>query len=68
MTAKKKNRKIGDFFRTLTAELKKVIWPSRKEVSTYTAVVLVTVVVVALLIGIFDSFLTVIFTRVLKLY
>lgn len=68
MTAKKKNRKISDFFRTLTAELKKVIWPSRKEVSTYTAVVLVTVVVVALLIGIFDSFLTVIFTRVLKLY
>ncbi|HBL36693.1 MAG TPA: preprotein translocase subunit SecE, partial [Firmicutes bacterium] len=48
MAEKKKNRKIGRFFRSVTAELKKVAWPNRKEVTTYTVVVLVTVLSVAL--------------------
>ncbi|HEY8391656.1 MAG TPA: preprotein translocase subunit SecE [Capillibacterium sp.] len=68
MAEKKKDRKISKFFRNVMAELKKVAWPNRKEVGTYTAVVLVTVVVVALLIGVFDSILSLLFSRVLKLY
>ena len=33
------------FFRQIVAELRKVIWPTRKELVTYTVVVLVFVVV-----------------------
>ncbi|NLY90729.1 MAG: preprotein translocase subunit SecE [Firmicutes bacterium] len=68
MAAKKGTRKISNFFRSVTAELKKVAWPNRKEVSTYTAVVLVTVVAVALFISVFDSLLSLIFSKALKLY
>jgi preprotein translocase subunit SecE len=67
MAAKKKDRKIGKFFRSVTAELKKVAWPNREEVSTYTVVVLVTVLAVAMLISLFDSVLSLILSQVMKL-
>ncbi|PTQ51265.1 MAG: hypothetical protein BLITH_0091 [Brockia lithotrophica] len=41
-------RQMRAFFRESVAELKKVRWPTRKELATYTYVVLVTVAVVAL--------------------
>lgn len=68
MVAKKGNRKISNLFRNVMAELKKVAWPNRREVSTYTAVVLVTVIAVALIIGVFDSLLSLILSKGLKLY
>lgn len=37
-----KTRNMGQFFRNVRSELKKVNWPSRKDVITYTSVVLVT--------------------------
>ncbi|HHT70926.1 MAG TPA: preprotein translocase subunit SecE [Firmicutes bacterium] len=46
---------MARFFREVRAELKKVIWPSRAEVTTYTAVVIVSVVIVAGLIWVVDS-------------
>jgi preprotein translocase subunit SecE len=49
------------FFRSVMAELKKVNWPGRKELTTYTIVVIVTVIVVALIIFAWDSILTVLF-------
>jgi len=49
------------FFRNVTAELKKVNWPNRKELTTYTIVVILTVLVVALIIWVWDVGLTVIF-------
>lgn len=67
MTDKKKKGGVGKFFRSVTAELKKVAWPNRKEVSTYTTVVLVTVVAVALIISLFDSILSLILSQLLKL-
>ncbi|NLY75874.1 MAG: preprotein translocase subunit SecE [Firmicutes bacterium] len=45
----------------MTAELKKVSWPNRKELTTYTAVVILTVVVVAFIIWVWDVGLTLIF-------
>lgn len=42
------------FLRQMVAELRKVIWPTRKELLTYTWVVLVFVVVMAGLIALFD--------------
>ena len=42
------------FLRQMVAELRKVIWPTRKELITYTWVVLVFVVIMAGLIALFD--------------
>ncbi|HYO18351.1 MAG TPA: preprotein translocase subunit SecE [Dermatophilaceae bacterium] len=42
------------FLRQMVAELRKVIWPTRKELLTYTWVVLVFVVIMAGLIALFD--------------
>lgn len=38
----------------ITLELKKVTWPTRKETSAATMVVIVTVVISAILLGVFD--------------
>lgn len=43
------------FFRGSWNELKKVHWPSRPELITYTTVVLVAVVIVSTLIWVVDS-------------
>jgi preprotein translocase subunit SecE len=37
--------RIGGFFREVVAELRKVIWPTRKELLTYTSVVIVFLVI-----------------------
>lgn len=49
------------FFRSVSAELKKVNWPNRKELTTYTIVVIATVIVVSIIISMWDWVLTVIF-------
>lgn len=58
---------IKRFFRSVMAELKKVHWPSKKELTTYTVVVIVTVLVVAVLIFGWDTILTALF-QVMGLY
>ena len=47
-------RSIGVFYKQVVAELRKVIWPTRKELVTYTTVVLVFVVVMVLLVSALD--------------
>jgi preprotein translocase subunit SecE len=42
------------FLRQMAAELRKVIWPTRKELVTYTVVCLVFVVVVATFVTLLD--------------
>ncbi|UWG97904.1 preprotein translocase subunit SecE [Dehalobacter sp. DCM] len=46
------------FFREVWLELKKVHWPTRQTLLTYTGVVLVSVIIVAILVWIVDSGLT----------
>ncbi|WP_324716976.1 preprotein translocase subunit SecE [Carboxydochorda subterranea] len=50
--------RLGDrlrrFLREVRAEMRKVVWPTRHELVTYTLVVLVTVAVVAALMGLVD--------------
>ena len=55
--------KITRFLRQVKAELKKVNWPNREELTAYTTVVLVTVVVLIAFIGIIDTLLTNSITR-----
>ncbi len=47
-------RRIGTFYRQVIAELRKVIWPTRKQLVTYTAVVLVFVVFVVAFVALVD--------------
>ncbi len=56
------NRARG-YFRGVYNELKKVHWPTRREVLTYTGVVVVAVTIVGILIWIFDSLMS----QILKL-
>ncbi|MGW6423219.1 preprotein translocase subunit SecE [Nocardia sp. NPDC055053] len=52
-------KRLLKFLREVVAELRKVIWPNRKQMVTYTAVVLVFVVfMVAFIYGIDIAFIT----------
>lgn len=46
--------RMGRFFREVRAELGKVIWPDRRSVGVYTAIVLATVIVVMSVIWVSD--------------
>lgn len=50
--------RIGLFYRQIISELSKVVWPTRKQLTTYTAVVLVFVGFVVIVVSIFDLILT----------
>ncbi|MBO2533692.1 preprotein translocase subunit SecE [Planifilum fulgidum] len=45
---------IIDFFKGSVTELKKVRWPNRKELISYTAVVVITVLLLALFFTVID--------------
>ena len=46
--------RVGKFLRESRAELRKVTWPNRKELITYTVVVIVSTAIVAVFLGIVD--------------
>lgn len=46
--------RIKAFFKGVWSELKKVHWPSKKQLASYTGVVIVTVLVMAIAISVFD--------------
>ena len=46
--------RIGGFFREVVSELRKVIWPTRKELLTYTTIVIVFVSVMTAIVGLLD--------------
>ena len=50
--------KIAKFFRQVKAELKKVNWPNRDELSKNTVVVVVTIVAMIIFIGVVDFLLS----------
>lgn len=54
--------KISKFFKQVKGELKKVHWPSKNELSSYTLVVLITVASLIAFIGVIDLALTNIIT------
>ncbi len=47
-------RAVLTYYRQVVAELRKVIWPTRRELVTYTAVVLVFVVFMVAIVSLFD--------------
>ena len=50
--------RVGLFYRQIVSELTKVVWPTRKQLSTYTAVVMVFVTFVIAVVSIFDLVIT----------
>ncbi len=46
--------RLSLFYRQVIAELRKVIWPTRKELVTYTSVVLVFVLIVIAIVSVLD--------------
>jgi preprotein translocase subunit SecE len=46
--------RVGLFYRQVLNELKKVVWPTRAMLSTYTAVVLVFVLFIIAVVSVFD--------------
>ena len=45
---------IGRFFMNMKHELKKVTWPTKKEMINYSVVVFVFMIVMTIVIGVFD--------------
>jgi preprotein translocase subunit SecE len=50
--------RVGLFYRQVVSELTKVVWPTRKQLSTYTAVVMVFVTFIIAVVSIFDLVIT----------
>ncbi|MDR3270937.1 MAG: preprotein translocase subunit SecE, partial [Peptococcaceae bacterium] len=58
----------AEYFRGVWSELKKVYWPTRKQLITYTIVVFVAVVIVAALLGIVDKILAFLLGQLTQLF
>jgi preprotein translocase subunit SecE len=50
--------RVGLYYRQVVNELKKVVWPTREMLTTYTAVVLVFVTFIIAVVSLFDAVLT----------
>ena len=48
------NKKKGRYFKDMKAELKKVVWPSPKQLATNTLAVIVFTLIIAVLVFVFD--------------
>ncbi|MDY0234853.1 MAG: preprotein translocase subunit SecE [Gudongella sp.] len=55
-TVKSRDR-LAVYFRGVKSELKKVIWPSKKELMNYTGVVIFVSSLVAMIVYILDAFI-----------
>ena len=56
--------KINIFLKEALAELKKVIWPTRKDLKNSTVIVISFIIIVSIFIGLVDIF----FTKILTLF
>ncbi len=50
--------RVALFYRQVISELRRVVWPSRNQLTTYTSVVLVFVAFIILVVSIFDLGIT----------
>ena len=52
---KKKKASFGEYFKGVRTEMKKVVWPTKKELVSYTAVVIMTCAIFALGFWLIDT-------------
>lgn len=63
-TAQKNKKKLGkSFFQGVKAEMKRVIWPTKRELISYIIMVIVTTIIVMAVMGISDG----VFSRIFNL-
>ncbi len=69
--AKKKNKKekrsLREYFKGVRLEMKKVVWPTKKELGSYTITVIVTCVVFAVAFWLIDTGFLAFLTKLLKI-
>ena len=53
--APKKQNRLAEYFKGVRTELKKVVWPTKKETQKYTLIVLVVCAAFALLFWLMDT-------------
>ena len=63
---KKKRKSPARFVKDVISELKKVTWPTAKDLLKYSSAVLGFILIVAIIVGLFDFGITSIFDLVLK--
>ncbi|MCR5699624.1 MAG: preprotein translocase subunit SecE [Treponemataceae bacterium] len=51
---KKNGSKVINFFKESVAELKKVVWPTKNDVLSSVAVVLISTIIIAAVLGLLD--------------
>ncbi len=56
--------RLALFFRQVVAELRKVVWPTRSQLITYTTVVLVFVIGMMAIVGVMDLLFSLLVLRV----
>ena len=57
---------LGRGFRAVIYELRRVVWPTRRELFRMTMIVVVTVLAIATFIGVVDALLAAVFNAVYK--
>ena len=57
-------KKVGSFLKAVSAEMRKVSWPSRSEIIRSTLIVLITIIIFAAVIGGID----VLFLQILNIF
>ena len=67
-TKKKFFSRIAEWFRGMKSELKKVVWPTPKQILKNSLVVLVTIIVVGIILWAFDSLASAIVEVLIKLF
>lgn len=58
--------RIGQFLKEVKLELKKVSWSTRQELKDSTAIVLISLAILAAIIGIFDFFMSKLISVLIK--
>jgi preprotein translocase subunit SecE len=66
MAEVEKKGKTGNFLKGVKAEMRKVIWPSKKDLINYTLVVIGISVAVAILVYLIDLGIGAIFKQIIK--
>ncbi len=59
-------RNLWKFFRDVRSELRRVIWPTRRQTMVYTLVVLVTVLAITVLLHVVDTSISYVLERLLN--
>lgn len=63
---KERWQKIKTFFQEVKVETKKVTWPNKTELMSYTLTVLVSMVLLAMLLGLEDKFISTIIGLIIR--